>query len=512
MIQKAIALIEQYSMICEHDIVAAGVSGGADSLSLLFVLLEYRKKVPFELVVVHVNHMIREDADRDSEFVRNICSKENIPFYLKEVDVANLAKAQNLSEEEVGRNVRYEAFREALDWYQKQEGCFFEEKEDGYPEKKKRNQEERKVKIAVAHHQGDSAETLLFHLFRGTGIYGMAGILPVNGNIIRPLLTCSRKEIEEYLVERKQKWCIDSTNEEDTYTRNRIRHHILGYADREINDRATEHVAKAALQMTALREYLEYEVKRMEEQIAEYGKGFVRVDISKLKTYPELLQSQFLLSVIGNILPGRRDIGSEHIQGILNLLDKTGSKKMNLPKNVEVVKEYQNLWIKIQNNSAYVEKKPAKEECCQWNGNEVENKMLGEEGECQLKIGENYLLQDGSILEISLITPEELSRIEEKKYTKYFDYDKINNYLKLRFRQAGDYMVINDLGQKKTLKEYFINEKVPASVRAKIPVIADGSHILWAVGYRISAYYKVTSKTQKIVQMTIRRDKNVREN
>ena len=473
MIQKAIAWIEQHNMICKHDIVAAGVSGGADSLCLLFVLLEYQKKVPFELVVVHVNHGIREDAVKDARFVREICGKENIPFYLKEADVAKLAKEQNLSEEEAGRKVRYEAFEEALEWYRK---------------------ENRKGKIAVAHHQGDSAETLLFHLFRGTGIYGMSGILPVNGKIIRPLLTCSRKEIEEYLIKRGQGWCIDSTNEEDTYTRNRIRHHILGYADKEINEKATEHVAKAALQMVSLREYLEYEVEQMTAQVAECGKDFIRVDIAKLKSYPELLQSQFLLMAIGKMLPGRKDIGFEHIKGILKLLNKPGTKKMNLPKNLEVVKEYQILWIKNKDNYVYVENKSA------------------DENKGNLEVGESYFLQDGSILEISLIKPEDLSRIEEKKYTKYFDYDKINNCLRLRFRQAGDYITINDLGQKKTLKEYFINEKVPADIRSKIPVIADGNHILWTIGYRISAYYKVTSETQKIVQIIIRRDKNVRKN
>ena len=508
MIQKAISFIEQHNMILEHDLVAAGVSGGADSLSLLFVLLEYQKKVPFELVVVHVNHGIREDAGKDALFVRQICEKENIPFYLKEADVKKLAKEQNLSEEEAGRKVRYEAFEEALDWYQSR-GKRIGKEISNYDSKIAVTGENEKRKIAVAHHQGDSAETLLFHLFRGTGIYGMAGILPVNGTIIRPLLICSRKEIEEYLIKRGQDWCIDFTNEEDTYTRNKIRHHILGYADREINERATEHVAKAALQMVSLREYLQYEVEKMTGQIAECGKKDIRVEIEKLKNYPELLQSQFLLTAIEKLLPGRKDISSEHIRGILNLLDKSGTKKMNLPGNLEAVKEYQTLWIKKQGERIIVERKESAV------GEEYKKEYVNADSEgmkeCNLEIGRIYFLPDESYLEMSLITPEDLDRIEENKYTKYFDYDKINSCLKLRFRRTGDYLTINDQGQKKTLKEYFINEKVPASIRSKVPVIADEKHILWVVGYRISAYYKVTSETQKIVQMTIRRDKNVRE-
>ena len=477
--------MEKYNMISENDLVAAGVSGGADSLCLLFVLLEYRKKVPFELVVVHVNHMIREESYLDETFVREICEKEKIPFYLKKTDVSTLAKAGHMSEEEAGRKVRYDAFREALDLYKK-DRC-------------------TEGKIAVAHHQGDSAETMLFHLFRGTGIYGMTGILPVNGDIIRPLLICSRREIEEYLVKSEQKWCIDCTNEEDTYTRNKIRHHILGYADKEINEKATEHVAKAALQIASLREYLESEVAKMMAGITETGQDCISVHLEKLKLYPEFLQTQFLLSVIDKMIPGRKDISSEHIQGILNLLSKTGSKRMNLPGELEVVKEYQTLWIKRQKSSESVEKSLEevillKKENGFWEKDEEGN------------VPKSYCLKDGFILEISFIKPEELGRIEENKYTKYFDYDKINHCLSVRFRQTGDYLFFNDKGQKKSLKEYFIHEKIPASMRDKIPLVADANHILWIVGHRISSYYKVTGETKKIIQMTIRREEHVREN
>ena len=491
MIQKTITFIEKYNMISEHDLVAAGVSGGADSLCLLFVLLEYRKKVPFDLVVVHINHLIRKEAGLDAVFVKEICDKEKIPFYLKEIDVGKIARQQRISEEEAGRNVRYEAFEEALQFFWKE----------------RTNTDIGQQKIAVAHHQGDSAETMLFHLFRGTGIYGMTGILPVNGNIIRPLLNCSREEIEEFLKKRKQVWCVDCTNEEDVYTRNKIRHHILGYAEKEINEKATEHVAKAAFQMASLREYLLNEVEKMMKETATISEDVISINIEKLKVYPEFLQSQFLLMVIDRIISGRKDISSEHIQGILGLLNKTGTKKMNLPKNLEVVKEYQTLWIKKQERIKLSEKK---------------NKTLEEEQNLEIVLGENqktefgkdrsFCLPDGSILEISFMNSEDLERIEEKKYTKYFDYDKINSCLILRFRQIRDYLTINDQGQKKKIKEYFINEKVPSSIRSKIPLVADKDHILWIIGYRISAYYKVTPETQKIIRMTIRRDKDVREN
>ena len=121
MIPKALSFMEKYNMISENDLVAAGVSGGADSLCLLFVLLEYQKRVPFDLVVVHVNHLIREDAFHDEVFVKEICEREEILFYSKRADIRSLAREQHMSEEEAGRKVRYEAFREALKLYKKKE-------------------------------------------------------------------------------------------------------------------------------------------------------------------------------------------------------------------------------------------------------------------------------------------------------------------------------------------------------------------------------------------------------
>ena len=459
----------------------------ADSLCLLFVLLEYQKKVPFELIVVHVNHGIRQEAGEDAGFVREICDKYDIPYFLKEAEVGKLAKEEHWSEEEAGRKVRYAAFEEALELYKKKKGLL----------------ETAKGKIAVAHHQKDVAETVLFHMFRGTGIHGMSGILPVNNHIIRPLLSCGREEIEEFLISRGQKWCIDRTNQEDTYTRNKIRHHILEYAEREINEKATEHIAKTAVMMASMREYLEFEVAKMMGRIARVNATTISVNIKELKSYPKLLQGEFLLAVIDKLCQGRKDIGSRHIQDILELMEKNGTKRIALPGKLEVVKEYDTLWIKLQKKSNSEDKRE---------GNNTKTVSVKAEEMQELMPGESYLLNDGSILEISLINVEDFKGIEEKKYTKYFDYDKINSCLMLRFRQSGDYLTINDSGQKKSLKEYFINEKVPAVIRSEIPLIVEGNHILWTIGYRISTYYKVTSETKKILQMTIRRKEHVREN
>lgn len=170
MIDKVLQYVKEYQMIEEEDCIVAGVSGGADSVCLLLMLLEINKTLPIEINVVHINHRIRPDAANDAAYVRELCEKYKLSFTLVEENVAALARKRRISTEEAGRQVRYAAFERVLGT--------------------------RKGKIAVAHNKNDSCETFLFHLFRGTSIRGLAGIPPVRGQIIRPLLCLSRQEIE----------------------------------------------------------------------------------------------------------------------------------------------------------------------------------------------------------------------------------------------------------------------------------------------------------------------------
>lgn len=476
MIHKVTTFIEKYHMIEEHSLVAVGVSGGADSLCLLHMLLEYQKRVSFQIVVVHVNHKIRIDAGRDAEFVREICNKHSLPFYLWEEDVETLAAKEKLSVEEAGRKVRYQAFESALKQYQKGEN--------------------QVTRIAVAHHQGDCAETMLFHLFRGTGVYGMAGIVPVRGKVIRPLLTCSREEIEAYLRGKEIPWCIDSTNEEDTYTRNKIRHHLLPFAEKEICPGATAHVANAGLQLVQLREFLEEEVSKALFHCSGWddAKKGICLQIAVFKSYPAFLQNQILLNLLDRVSPGRKDITATHVTMLQDLLEKEGRKKLDLPGKIEVIKQYDTLWMGKKNSLQISFSK------------EEESDFFIQERE--LQVPGTFILENGDTIECNLVEAKKEQIIEEKKYTKYLDYDKISCCLRLRHRQAGDFLCINDAYNKKSLKEYLIHEKIPVKERQQMLLIADGSHIVWVVGHRISSYYKVKEETKKILQITIRRKRD----
>ena len=182
------------------DCIVAGVSGGADSVCMLHLLVRLQREIPFRLAVVHVNHGLRAEAGEDAVFVEKLCGDLRIPFYLREVDMAGYAAAHRLSGEEAGRLLRYRAFQEVL-----------EEIKSG-----------DRGRIAVAHNADDRAETMLFHMFRGSGLKGLSSIRPVRESIIRPLLCVSREQIEAYLREERLDWREDATNGEDVYARNKI--------------------------------------------------------------------------------------------------------------------------------------------------------------------------------------------------------------------------------------------------------------------------------------------------
>lgn len=175
-LDKVSTYIEKYHMLSAGDTVAAGVSGGADSVCLLFVLSALQKKIPFRLMVVHVNHKIRNEAGEDAAYVQKLCESLQVPFFLYEKDVEQIARREGISTEEAGRNIRYEAFREVLT------KCASAESKAPEAEVMETGTLSRNVgghlKIAVAHHKNDRAETVLFHLFRGTGPVGLEGIRP----------------------------------------------------------------------------------------------------------------------------------------------------------------------------------------------------------------------------------------------------------------------------------------------------------------------------------------------
>lgn len=490
-LDKVTAYVEKYHMLSVGDVVAVGVSGGADSVCLLFVLSELRKRIPFRLMVVHVNHKIRKEAGEDAAYVRKLCEKLQVPFFLYEKDVEQIAKKEGISTEEAGRNVRYEAFREVL----------------------KKNAPEASasvpcvLKIAVAHHKDDRAETVLFHLFRGTGPAGLKGICPVREDadgieVIRPLLDARRSEIEAFLKAEQIGWCEDATNREDAYNRNRIRHNILPYAEEQIAPGAVGNICRTAELMQEMDDFVRQQVKKAWEDCVkvndrEGAAGSICIDCGEFSAYPTFLQKSLLLYALEQLTPFRKDIGAAHVDYLRSLFEKKGNREISLPAGITAAREYET--VVIRKADAGAEKRA--EICgCGKPGNSLIPVILPKPGEGEKEV----LLPDGNTVIFSIINCEKSINIPQNRYTKWFDYDKIEKSLVLRTRQKGDFLTIDDKLSRKSIQDYMVNEKIPRSLREEMLLLCEENHVLWVPGHRISSFYKINENTKYILQVQLR--------
>ena len=455
MIEKILEYINEHQMLQEGDTVVAGVSGGADSVCLLFVLLKIRETIPFRLTAVHMNHKIREEAGEDAAFVEALCGTWNCPYRYMEADVEAYALGHHMSCEEAGRFLRYQAFAQVLE----EAGA-----EDG--------------KVAVAHNKNDHAETVLFHLLRGSGLAGLTGIHPVRGRVIRPLLCVTRPEIEAFLEENQLAYCIDKTNSEDTYTRNKIRHHMLAYAEQEVCSQAVSHIYDTSVIVREALAYVDCHTQMAMERCGVASEKDMIFDVAAFEKEEPLIQKQLLLMAMERLSENRKDISAVHIRLLLGLFTRQGNASVDLPCGLRAYREYGRVRLA---------------------GRERER---AESAPGVLRIP--GVTRWGGYRFVCQLLPYEKSQIiPQKTYTKWFDYDKISKYLVLRTRQSGDYLMTRGDGGRKSLKAYMIGEKIPQAERDRIPVLADGEHIVWVVGHRISGHYKTDRQTKTVLQIRV---------
>ncbi len=473
MLQEVRSFITENKMLKRGDRIVLGVSGGADSICLLHVLGCLRSEYELTLVIVHINHGIRGDeAERDEDYVRELCGKEELPFLSFHCDVRALADREGMSEEEAGRKVRYDTFLQVCKTY----GC---------------------NKIAIAHNKNDHAETVLFHLFRGSGLRGLTGIDAVRvfpGDfsdiiLIRPLLGVTRSEIEAYLGREGIGYLTDSTNLTEDYSRNKIRHRILAYASGEINSRSIDHIAEAAGTLREIEDFVRGNIRRSCEALLRREEAGCRIGIRELGGEHIVIQKGIIRLILEELSGGGKDLEAKHVEAVLSLLEKESGKQVHLPGGLTARQEYGDIVIQ----------KPAQKRT---GGNYAENGLQESFQPVKIKIpGRTELLPGAKFVEAELIRRKNNQLIPKSSCTKWFDYDKIENAVEMRTRREGDYLQINASGGSKKLKDYFIDHKVPRRLRDSRLLVADGSHIMWITGGedRMSERYKVDETTTRIL-------------
>lgn len=488
MLKRVGDYIRKQHMIAPGDAVIVAVSGGADSVGLLKILKELAKDAAlwylalgetreksvqettpvFEIRAVHVHHGIRgAEADRDEAFVRKLCEELSVPLFVAHCRVPDYAKEHGLSVEEAGRILRYRVLEEEAEQWEK-------ELQGGHP-----------VKIALAHHRDDNAETILHHLLRGSGLTGLSGIRPVQGCRIRPLLNAGRDEIREYLKKEKVDWCEDSTNQSSDYTRNRIRSQVFPMLKTMVNEQAQEHILQAGQIIGQADEYFRQQAERIWQEAGTVQKErkegqLTAISLAVFRAQPNILKTYLIRHMLTFMDPGWKDITGRHFADIAKLAEKKVGSRIDLPSGLMARVGYETLEL-VQK----AEKKKAET-------------PLGRENEI---FDENCAGHENCELQMTVFSRSKDWEIPKNQYTKCFDYDKIKGALSVRTRRPGDYLLLPS-GGRKTIARLMIDEKILKEKRDQILLLAEGDHILWAVGLRISEYYKIEEHTENILQVT----------
>lgn len=317
--EKILETIRKYELITENDKIVLGVSGGPDSMCMLnaFVNLLKSSQGPFfmeKILVAHVNHKIRKEADEEEQYVKEYCERNGIEFYAKSIDVENLAHTNKIGTEEAGRIARYEFFKEIL----KQTGA---------------------TKIAVAHNKNDKVETILLHTLRGSGLEGLKGIEPKRGNIIRPLIECERAEIEKYCKEKELNPRIDKTNFKNIYNRNKIRNIVIPYIQNEFNPNIISTLDRLSDIVESENEYMEKQTKKVYQELLlqEMEKQIV-IDLKKFNLQEKVIKSRLIRYIIKRLFGSSQGIEKIHIDDIIKLCGNNIGNKFLMPnKNVKVL-------------------------------------------------------------------------------------------------------------------------------------------------------------------------------
>lgn len=314
--QKVYDCITKYQLIENGDRVVLGVSGGPDSIAMLNILHKIRQSglLNFEIFVAHINHGLRENAKLDEVFVENFCQEMKVPFFVKHVYVAEIAKQQKRGLEETGRKVRYDFFDE------------IQQKVDAN-------------KIAIAHNQNDLAETIIMNILRGTGTKGLIGIEKKTGKYIRPLLEAQRFEIEAYLKEERIEARQDESNSDNTFTRNKIRNIVLPYLEKEFNPSIIGTLERLSELAKEQEEYLEKQTIRVYGKIciSENERNEVILNIKEFNKQEKLLQKRIILYSISKLFGTTKGIEKVHIDDIIKLCNNNiGNKYLTPNKRVKI--------------------------------------------------------------------------------------------------------------------------------------------------------------------------------
>ncbi len=474
--RKVLDTIRRHKLLAEGDRVLVAVSGGPDSVALLAVLIKLRKRLGIELALGHLNHGLRgTEADEDQRFVRGLARRHKLRFRCRKADISARRRAQGGSLEEVARSARYAFLRRAA----RELGAHV---------------------LAIGHTADDNAETLLMNLLRGAGLRGLAGI-PISRpegelRLVRPLLEVTRAEVLEFLDKNGLSFRTDASNADTSLTRNRIRAELLPQLAEQYNPSVASLLAGTAEQLRDVADLIGAQVERATERFVQPAEDGFALPLRALRQMPRAVRTELVRSLIADRFG--RTLGAEQVRTLERFLLDPERPHPSLGRGLacEVVFDR----MVIRRTRSQRRHKPLE---ITVPGVTVHSTLNVEATASLSPRPADWKLPDGP--KMSLV--ELWRRVESGEaleLTQDFDAERLGREpLILRPRRPGDVMQPIGFGGVKKVQNIFVDEKLPAAIREKVPLLCRGNDVIWIPGYRIADAYKVTDHTERLLAVRL---------
>ena len=456
-IDKLRETIRRFDLLKKGDRVLVALSGGPDSVALLYGLLAIQPEFDLKLYLAHLNHKLRgAESDEDERFVKELAGSLKLRFFSKRVDVQKESKRRKLSIEECAREIRYEYLQKIAERI-------------------------KADKIALGHQADDQAETFLMRLLRGAGGAGLSGIPAKRGKIIRPLIQIKREDIEKFLKANKISYRLDSSNYLTDYFRNKVRLSFLPKIKEEFNPKIVETLNRTADILSFQQEYIEKICEQILQEIGTKGKNRIIIALKEFAHYDISLQREMIRLCVKKLKGDLNQLTYESVERALDLVQKKKSgRKVRLANKI---------WMEISEKElVFYKEREAKEF----------DYSLALPGEVNLK-------GCGVKIKAEIVKGKPTSRIlfTQDQNIAFLDWEKLKSPFRLRSRRRGD--KFKPLGMKgtKSLADFLIDAKVLHHLRDEVPILTSKGKIAWVVGYRINDEFKVTDKTRKVLKVEV---------
>ena len=457
LIQQVKQTIKEWKMLSGGQTVVAAVSGGADSVVMLHLLLELSEELGLRIIAAHMDHGLRgEESRRDHDFVKGLAKRLGLEFVSKRLKKGEL-KGLGGSPQEAARVKRYAFFSDVALKYKAQ-------------------------KVALGHTSDDQAETVIMRLLKGSSLSGLSGIPPVRGVFVRPLIQTSRASVEEHAREQGIAFVTDSTNLTIKYLRNRVRLELLPKLAKEYNPSIKETLARTALVLSSDDDFIEKAaIKAFGAALIEQRAGIVVFDRAKLKRMHRALSARVFLASVHS-LGVEGELGSLHVDAFFGIMNgRRPNASISLPGGAGARREYGRMIVE-----AGLPVKP-----------QADALISG----LPLALPGLTLIEGIGLIEAKLLKPPK--KFTTGRGTAWFDYDALQECGPVTVRQArpGDRIAPFGMEGHRKLKDIFIDSKVPLIERKRTPVVSVGKEVVWLAGLRQSSRFSVGAKTRRALRL-----------